>query len=163
MLTQQRLHELFDYRDDGNLIWKVNKARAKAGDVAGCEAACNGIVYKQVKVDGKIYKLHRLVFAWHHGFMPAYVDHKDRNGLNNRIDNLREATQSQNMQNCKMKRSNTSGERNVYWHARACRWFVRLSIGGRTKNFGTYESLEEASLVAHLAREKHFGEFARHQ
>lgn len=161
-LTQERIRELFEYREDGNLVWKIKKARANAGDVAGCEVMCNGVLYKQVKVDAKSHKLHRLVFAWHYGFMPAYVDHIDRDGLNNRVENLREATQSQNMQNCKMKSSNTSSARNVYWHARACRWFVRLTIDGKTKNFGTYKNLEEASVVAHRAREQHYGNFARH-
>ena len=163
-LTQERVRELFDYREDGHLVWKVKKARANAGDVAGCDAVCsNGtMAYRKVTIDRVRYGAHRLVFLWHHGYIPRYIDHADGNGLNNRIDNLREATQSQNAFNSRMRSDNTSGERNVYWHERARRWFVRLSINRRTHSFGTYKTIEEARAVARRVREEHYGAFARH-
>ena len=162
-LTQERVRELFDYRDDGHLVWKVKKARANAGDVAGCEARCSGgTVYRRMSIDGVPYGVHQAVFMWHHGYIPRYIDHADGNGLNNRIDNLREATQSQNAFNSRMRSDNTSGERNVYWHERARRWFVRLSINRRTHSFGTYKTIEEARAVARRVREEHYGAFARH-
>jgi hypothetical protein len=162
-LTQERARELFDYRDDGNLVWKVKKARANPGDVVGCEfQSSRGGRYRRTKVDGVNYGVHQVVFLWHHGFIPNYTDHADGNGLNNRIENLREATQSQNCFNSRMRCDNTSGERNVYWHERARRWFVRLSINRRTRSFGTYKTIAEARAVARRVREEHYGAFARH-
>jgi hypothetical protein len=162
-LTQERVRELFDYRDDGNLVWKIKKARANPGDVAGCNAMSGGgMTYRRITVDQVRYGAHQVVFLWHHGFIPEYIDHADGNGLNNRIQNLREATQGQNAFNSRMRCDNTSGERNVYWHERARRWFVRLSINRRTRSFGTYKTLEEARIVARRVREEHYGAFARH-
>jgi hypothetical protein len=161
-LTQARVRELLDYRNDGQLVWKVKKARANPGDVAGCIGVSSSRKYWRISIDGVIYGAHQLVFMWHHGFIPKYIDHADGNGLNNRIENLREATQSQNAHNSRMRCDNTSGERNVYWHERARRWFVRLSINRRTRSFGTYKTIDEARAVARRVREEHYGAFARH-
>ena len=53
-------------------------------------------------------------------------DHKDRNTLNNRKDNLRRATKSQNAQNQSLPINNTSGVIGVCWHKRKCQWQVRI-------------------------------------
>ena len=76
MITQERLKELFDYQD-GQLTWKVKKARANKGDIAGCNAEASGIMYRQTKIDGKQYRVHCLVFLLHHGYLPKQVDHID--------------------------------------------------------------------------------------
>jgi len=63
-LTQARLHELFEYREDGALVWKVQKAqRTQVGSVAGWQNQdVHGQRYMNVEVDGRAHKLHRLVF-----------------------------------------------------------------------------------------------------
>lgn len=95
-LTQKYVRSLFDYKD-GNLYWKVRKAyRIKIGDLAGY---VNITGYQEVIIDGKSYKAHRLIFLYHHGYLPKFLDHIDCNKLNNDINNLREATKSQNKMN----------------------------------------------------------------
>lgn len=161
MITQERLKELFDYQD-GQLIWKVKKARANKGDIAGCYSKHNGIIYRSIKVDGTVYTSHRLIFLFHNGYLPIQVDHIDGNGLNNKIENLRSADASSNALNSKLKSSNTSTSKNVYWNKQRNKWMVQAVVDGKQKFFGLYDDFELADLVATEVRSKFHGQFARH-
>jgi hypothetical protein len=163
MVTQERLKELFDYQD-GNLVWKVKKAQCvKIGSVAGwANRDVHGQQYMNVELDGKAYKLHRLVFMYHHGYFPKRVDHINGDRFNNRVENLREVTASQNAQNGKFRISNTSGYKNVSFEKRNEKWRVMLRVNGVNKSFGYYKDIELAGLVAAEARDKFCGQFARH-
>lgn len=163
MITQQRLKELFDY-EDGNLIWKVRKANCtKIGSIAGwANRDVHNQRYMNIEIDGKAYKLHRLVFMYHHGYFPSRVDHIDGDRFNNKIENLRDVTASQNAQNGKFRKNNTSGAKNVYFDKRNSKWRVLLSVDGVTKSLGYYDDFELADLVATEARDKFHGQFARH-
>lgn len=100
-LTQNYLKELFDYRN-GNLYWKVRKSyRIKIGDIGGYVRKDG---YRHVGIDDKDYKSHRLIFLYHHGYLPKSLDHIDGNKSNNDIDNLRCATNQENAMN--QKRTN---------------------------------------------------------
>jgi len=160
MITQERLKELFDYQD-GQLIWKINRGRlAKAGQVAGFFNEKLG--YIRVGTGGKNHLLHRLIFMYHHGYLPEFIDHINGNKVDNRIENLRPATKEQNCQNRIAHKNNTSGEKNVSWHIGKQKWGVSLHINGKKRYFGDYDDLELAALVAAEARDKFYGQFARH-
>jgi hypothetical protein len=163
-LTQARLHELFEYREDGALVWKVQKAqRTQVGSVAGWQNQdVHGQRYMNVEVDGRAHKLHRLVFLWHHGYLPSRIDHIDGNRLNNCIENLRPATASQNAMNGKHRVNNTSGAKNVTHDKRSNKWRVLLQVCGKPKSLGYFDDFELADLVATEARHKFHGQFARH-
>ncbi len=161
MITQERLKELFDYQD-GNLVWKVKKARANKGDIAGCNAKYNGVMYRSIKVDGTVHSAHRLIFLFHNGYLPIQVDHADCNGLNNKIENLRAADARSNALNTKLRSSNTSTGKNVYWNKQRSKWMVQTIVNGKQKYFGMYDDLELADLVATEVRSKFHGQFARH-
>jgi hypothetical protein len=90
------------------------------------------------------------------------VDHIDGNPSNNRIENLRGATNAQNLQNAKIHQNNTSGIKNVHFDKQKNRWNVQLRIDKKIKHFGLYKDLELAELVATEARNKYHGDFARH-
>lgn len=95
-LTQELVRHLFDYQD-GVLYWKnPTHKTVKPGTKAGC---LNGQGYIQVGIQGFFVKAHRIIFVWHHGYEPKEIDHLDRNRRNNRIENLRECTRSENMKN----------------------------------------------------------------
>lgn len=157
-MDAKRLRELFDY-SDGDLIWKVSRRRVKPGRVAGCLDR-NG--YLQVRIDGKAYLAHRLVYLMHNGLLPKYIDHIDGDRSNNRIENLRPCELKQNALNAKVCRSSKSGIKNVVWHSRDMKWQVAVSVHGKQKNFGYYDDVELAELVAIEARNKYHGNFARH-
>lgn len=158
MITQQLICELFDYKD-GNLYWKVKTSKKIIiGDKVGC---LGNDGYIRVKINKKSYLLHRLIFCMFNGYMPKNADHKDCNKSNNRIENLREATPSQNSCNRKIVSNNTSGVKNISWHKLAKKWHVRVTVNKKLLNLGLFEDLELAELVAIEAKHKFHGNFAR--
>lgn len=158
IITQEYLHEIFDYKD-GVLYWKKSgKGRIKSLIVGGPDK--DG--YIQVSINHKKYKAHRLIFMMFHGFLPKMIDHIDGNPSNNRIENLRESTHLQNQYNRKIAKNNTSGYKNVRWSKKDKRWTVIIKVCGKNTYIGQFKDLELADLVAQEARDKYHKEFARH-
>jgi hypothetical protein len=158
MITQEFLHELFEYCD-GEMYWKNHKYKKLNGKKVGCLYNTN---YIYVKIKNKHYSLHRLIFLYHYGFLPKNVDHIDCNKSNNKIENLREATRSQNQFNRQLQKNNTSGIKNVSWCKNSNKWKVQLRINNKKKSIGCYHDIKLAELVAIEARNKYHGEFAKH-
>ena len=161
IITKELLDELFEYKD-GSLYWKVTLSnRGKIGNKAGSERTDG---YLRLGINGKEYAIHRLVFFMHNGYLPKIIDHIDNNYLNNKIENLREATQSQNLQNSKLSKNNTSGIKNVSWDKEKNKWLVSIKIknNGKSQYIGYYANIELAELIAIEAREKYHGTFANH-
>jgi hypothetical protein len=156
--SKEYLHQIFDYKD-GELYWKIAPAqRTKINDIAG--SLSHG--YKQVYIKNKPYKLHRVIFMMHHGYVGDQIDHIDGNSLNNKIENLRVVTNSQNQLNRKISKNSKTKFKGVSKHAQVEKYMVRLKVNGKERYFGLFEDLELAGLVADMAREKYHKEFARH-
>jgi len=158
MVAQEYLKQLFDYQD-GQLIRKNGRlAVIKAGKKR----------YERITVDGKAYALHRMVYLWNHGYLPEIIDHIDGNRENNKIENLREATQQQNCLNSKHRVTSKSPYKNVYLQSPTKNaewkrnWVVSLMVDKKRKYVGSFEDLELADLVANEARNLYHGQFARH-
>jgi hypothetical protein len=159
ILTQEYLQSIFTYKD-GNFYWRHSPAHnIKAGSIAG-HIQTNG--YIAIKINRKVYKAHRLIFLMFHGWMPAQVDHKDTNPSNNRIENLRSVTLSENSYNAKKRADNKSGVKGVYWHKEGKKWSVQVTVNKERKFFGLFDNLELADLVAQEARNMYHGPYARH-
>lgn len=143
-LTAERLRELLAYDPNtGVFTWRLGRGRVKAGYVAG---APNGKGYLLIKIDGKNHKAHRLAWLYMHGEWPSSeIDHKDRVKTNNRIQNLRAVTRSENSQNKTLPKNNTSKFRGVYWHKRDRRWVAKIAINGKRKHLGHFDTAESAS------------------
>jgi hypothetical protein len=156
MITQERLKELFDYQD-GQLIRKINRgrgekgARWKAGTSLGHPTKSG---YQLASVDYGMYKLHRLIWLWHYGEFPEnQLDHIDGNPSNNRIENLRNATDAQNMQNQRKARANNKlGIQGVYKVKN--RFRAVLTTHGKGKHLGYFSTAEEAHEAYVLAKRK---------
>lgn len=143
------------------MIWKIKKrnSRKNAGEKAG--HFNNAIKHPRhvVMINFKNYGASRIIFLWHHGYLPINVDHKDRDTTNDRIENLRPATRGENQRNrtsSKNSRSKYLGvvcDRNKYWLCRIC-------INGKTKHIGCFKTEEEAALAYNEMAKIHHGEFA---
>ena len=162
-LSVERIRELLSYDPTtGGFTWKVNRTgKAIAGSRAGSN---NGQGYLCISIDGVIYKAHRLAYAIHHGAMPPSgieVDHIDGDRLNNRIENLRLATHTENARNRQnLSKRNSSGSTGVCWHIRARKWFARIKVNGRYIHLGLFTNKQDAIAARRIAEAKHFGEFA---
>jgi len=157
MITQEKLKELVDYVD-GMLVAKTNSKCRKVGDTL---SSLTDKGYLRSSVGGKSYQIHRLVFLYHHGYMPIQVDHIDGNRINNKIENLRDATSSQNNQN--RKATSSSGVKGVVWHKQSKKWVASICVNRKSVHLGSFLSIEEAALVANRVRQLAHGEFYRGQ
>jgi hypothetical protein len=153
-LTRQRLHDLFTYSDGVLLNKTVRRSHIKVGSPAGHQTQRG---YINIRVDGRVYKAHRLIFLFHHGLMPDLIDHIDCDRTNNRIENLRACSKSQNGMNRAGSYGNAAS-RNVY--KRGNKFQVHMKREGKPHYVGTFNSLDEANAAAVVARAQLFGEFA---
>lgn len=158
-MTSQEVRQLFDYHQDGHLLWKIKSSfRTNIGDKAGSR---NSQGYIQISYKAKKYKAHRLILMWHGIELGDEVDHIDGNKTNNKIDNLRSVSKNQNQWNSKTRKDNVSGVKGVRWHKRDCKWAVSFRVNKKLHSFGYYDDLELAELVANEARSSYHGQYAR--
>jgi hypothetical protein len=158
-ISHEYVLSAFDYQD-GNLIRKIGRA-GEVGQIAGCIHKGNGYVH--VKIKAKCFKAHRLIFFYHHGYLPECVDHIDGDKTNNKIENLRAATKEENCHNQKIRSTNTSGCKGVSWNRIQKKWQVALCKNYKSIYFGLYEDLELASLVAIEATQLIHGRFSAYK
>lgn len=159
-LTQELVRELFDYKD-GFLYWKVKFTKGTViGERAGyLKIDSRGNRYK-ITINKKYYYYYRVIFLWHHGWLPQTIDHIDHNKLNDRIENLRAATQSQNCKNTSSRKNSSSKYLGVSFCKRDNKWAVGISVNGKNIFLGRFATEKEAALIYNNAASLHFGEFA---
>ena len=139
----QELRDAFFYdRDSGVIRWKVKSGSSSPGKAAGSLNNTCGYLY--VSYLRKKYAVHRLAWALEHGEFPSgQVDHINRNRLDNRISNLRVVTSSENMKNCGMSKTNTSGIKGVRFHMG--KWEAYQSVNDRTVYLGRHDTQDRAA------------------
>lgn len=98
--------------------------------------------------------VHRLVFLYHHGWLPTELDHINGNRSDNRIENLRPVTREQNMGHRGRPRNNKSGFKGVHWVNRDQCWRAKCV----RKFLGDFGSPEEAARAYDAYALKHYGE-----
>jgi hypothetical protein len=152
----ETVSRLLDYRSDtGELLWKT-------GQRAGLKAGCWHRGRHKVSIEKFQYQSSRLIWLLQTGQDPGnmYVDHIDRNPGNNKWSNLRLATPSQNARNKNLLRSNRSGYNGVHWCSTEKLWYATITIGGKVKHIGSFDTAEEAGYWAKYARLRIYGEFS---
>jgi hypothetical protein len=156
-VSVDRLKELFIYDPlSGALTWKIDKGRAKVGMPVGSVDSGGRL---RTELSGKTYAVHHIAFAIYYDRWPVdLVDHEDRNGVNNRISNLREANSQKNNCNRKTRTDNTSGYKGVSWHRD--RYEVRIMLEGKMIHVGSSKDPRIAALMYNEAAIKYHGEFA---
>jgi len=154
-LTQEYLKECLDYDPEtGILKWKKRpiehfkrECDSKSWNTryANKKAGCLNDGYLTVKVDGKRYYAHRIIYCLCHGYFPEHgIDHINRNRSDNRIENLREANQQCNLRNKSKHSNNKSGVTGVSWYKKANKWISNISANDKQINLGYYEIFNDA-------------------
>lgn len=161
MITREDVLKRFEYRNDGHLYRRDNSGQARAGDQLGTIRKSNGNYYRKAVINGVVMSVHRLIFLMHHNTVPASIDHINGDSLDNRIENLRAATHSQNSANKKTPKNNTSGFKGVYYDKTRNRWEASIMVRGKREKLGRYKTPQEAAIAYRDAAVQHFGDFAR--
>ena len=157
------LREIFRYDPDSGVVyWKkkpspTGKGPYNVGDMVGTLTPTG---YYKTCVFGRQIMLHRIVWALYHGDSEFHhIDHINGVKYDNRIANLREVTMSQNLQNQRLSRANTSGVKGVYFDKSRQKWAAFINTD-KLHALGRFDTLEEAAVARRAAAEKAFGEFA---
>lgn len=158
-LTCQRLKNILDYDELTGLFQWVAPPKVHPSlksHVAG--GISNG--YVVIKIDGRKYRGHRLAWLYVHGKWPSGdLDHINGCPLDNRIENLRIATNPQNQANRRRDRGKDTpkGVRRLP----SGRFQERISVSKELHHLGTFDTAEEAQAAYIAAARNHYQEYAR--
>jgi len=160
MPSMEILREYFEYHGDGFFV-RLKRAgrggRGNAGDEARGTKTLQG--YRKMKFQGRLFLLHRLVWQFNHGNCPEYLDHINRNPSDNRIENLRAATSTQNHFNRGLDKNNSSGTNGLSFDRRRKAWRGQVRLNGKTIYAGRSPDKETARLKLVAFQKLHHGEF----
>ncbi len=120
--------------------------------------------YAQTYKNGKHIAIHRVILERIIGRpleKGEYVDHRNNDGLDNRRENLRLASNSQNLANRGLNTNNKTGYKGVSWNTLCNKYEAYIRVQGKRKHLGLFDTAEEAHKAYCDAAKEHFGEFAR--
>lgn len=169
-ITQEMVFSRFIYmKDEGALVWlrrpredfdNENKwsiwNNRYAGTVAG-SISVKG--YRCIHVFGKMRHASRLTWIYHYGHWPEVIDHIDGDIENDRVENLRDVTQTINCQNRALPSTNKTGVMGVYIDCG--RYRAQINAFGKRHYLGTFETLQDAA-DARKDAERRFGFHPNH-
>lgn len=157
-LTQEYLKSLYSYDPNSGLFTRlINRGKFKVGEIAGRQHTdSKGMTYVKIKISGKEYFAHRLVWFYMYGVWPEKeIDHIDHNTINNKISNLRSVSPSENRRNASISRNNTSGVVGVIFCKREQRWLARIILDYKQIHLGYFKCFEDAVRTRKLAEQKY--------
>lgn len=175
---QVYLSECFEYDEyTGDLIWKERPRRhfktnqghtlfnnRYANKIAGTIIKIGSLSYRKIGVTNLLKSpigAHSVVWMLVHGECPDVIDHIDGNGLNNRIDNLRNVSHSENLRNSRISKANTSGCTGVYWNKNLNKWISIIRVDCKSLSLGYFEDWFEA-VCARKSAENKYGYHENH-
>lgn len=166
MLTHARLLELLTYLPEaGRLFWRTGK---RAGTEAGGLSAGDGSRKKEprwrIAIDSHSYSRAKVAWFYMTGVLPDHdVDHRDTDSLNDRWENLRAATRSQQQANTRCYKSNKFGLKGVHRleGAREKPFRAMIQKDKRRISLGYFETEAQAFAAYTAAAQQLHGEFAR--
>lgn len=157
-VTAERLKEMFLYDFDLGIFTRLTDTkRSKAGDMVG---NLSGAGYQQFSIDGRMYQSHRLAWLYVYGEYPSLdIDHINGIKTDNRIANLRLATESQNGFNVGIRSDNKSGFKGVHKDSKSGKWVAEAKIHGKKFRLGRFGDAEDAANAYKVFASKAHGDF----
>lgn len=160
-ITKDLLDHLFSYKD-GKFFWKNPSKHHKdlVGKEAGSTQPANGKLYVTIQINGEKVRRGRLVFFYINGKFPdPCIDHINGDSTDDRPENLRQATYTQNAWNHKTRAKVKNLPMGVRLTPKG-RFSARISYYKKLITLGTFDTPEEAHQVYLGKRRELYGEFA---
>ena len=160
MITAERLKSVIRYDPgNGHCYWLIRVSnRIKIGDIAG---HLNKIGYMTIRIDGRLYQAHQLIWFYMTGSWVPEIDHKDTVKSNNVWSNLREAKHRQNCTNVSIRSHNRLGVKGVCWCKKKKKYRATIVVNGKQRHLGYFDAIDLASAAYRSAAQEYFGDFAR--
>ena len=119
--------------------------------------------YRVGRMGDKIVKQHRYIWEKANGPIPAgmQIDHINGKRDDNRLENLRLATNQENAQNAKRRKDNASGVTGVCWYERYGKWHSRIQVDGEKIHLGYFDDWWDA-VCAKLSAHNRYGFHVNH-
>ena len=144
---------------DGKLFWRIRPSlKVRVGDADGSKS----LGYLRFGYKGREYKQHRVIWEMFNGEIPAgmVIDHINNDGMDNRIENLRLATITQNSRNSLPRKNTHSKYKGVLKSRLGDKWQAKINYEGKQVYLGTYNTEEEAAQAVYFAFLEYHREFA---
>lgn len=161
LISAEDIRNILSYDPaSGLFLWKVDRSyRVKAGYKAG---HVTPLGYHAIEIAGRKFMAHRLAWLIVSGKWPAFdIDHLNGDRLDNRIENLREASRSENCSNKLSRCDSKSGVKGVFWNKKLSKWQAQISKNGKQIYLGVFETMDEAKAAYRRAAAELHGPFAR--
>lgn len=160
-MDQATLKEHMNYDEKTGLFtWiKSTSNKIKPGMVAGSQRKDG---YVEIRLNGELMLAHRMVWLYLNGAMPDLkTDHINGVRNDNRLCNLRLATDRENATNVKMHADNQSGFKGVFWCKRSRKWIAKICYKGKQLWLGSFNEPEDAHAAYVKASAEIHKEFGR--
>jgi hypothetical protein len=161
MITAEKLRETLSYdHGTGIFTWKVRRSGVFRQHAGSRFVGLRGKVYHRITLGGRQYLAHRLAWLYVYGEFPELlIDHVNGDGTDNRIENLRLASPSQNRQNARINSNNKSGVKGVSFISACNLWQADISANGKAHRLGRFKTKEEAVRARKNAEARLHGDF----
>jgi hypothetical protein len=154
MISRQELLSILSYDSEtGIFTWRTRPSNnMQAGDIAGSVV---GGGYRQIRVNGRMMLAHRLAWLYVYGVNPSgEIDHIDGARENNRINNLRDVSRSENQQNRRAAQSNSKSGVIGTAKSPSGRYVAKIRVGGKKIHRGTFDTPSDAHAAYLSAKRK---------
>lgn len=138
------------FPETGEFVWARDWYAKKAGDPAGCVKRSAKGQYLVIRILDHLYYAHRLAWLYVHGEWPNVIDHIDGNGLNNRLDNLRNVDHRGNSKNMARPVTNKSGVIGVHYSRWYGTWIAQGKVMGKSRQLYQGPSKKHAVFMRKL-------------
>jgi len=152
------------YDPETGYLWWTKRVKGRPFDKPAGNLNTIGYIVISCRHEGadKRFYAHRLAWFLHHETWPKdQIDHINNLRDDNRLVNLREATNAENTKNLKARKGGTSKYKGVSWFKRHCKWLARIGVNHKRIFLGYYDNEEEAALAYNKAALEYFGEYAK--
>ena len=151
MISKSELKDRFSYNHETGIFINLKTLKPALVKRKGRRTS-----YIAIYIEGNTYCAHRLAYLYMTGKFPdLQIDHIDRDGLNNKWENLREVSNIENARNRGVNSNNKSGVPGIYWDKRCGKWIARIDIPKGRIHLGTFSSFLDACCSRKSAEKKY--------